>query len=505
MKIIDVAVCTNNRDPKGIGRIRYRPYGQYLSEIAAGQEYSEWDEKDPLIAIPFLPGHINVIPKEGQSVKLIQYDTDKNNQNVEYVSGPYTSPHDYESQSFTPQHQDTTYGGVIVEGLPNLRDKSGNYVDRKSYGTLSSLDDNGIYGNYGSDLIFTKNGLILRGGKLINKEVPNLKFRKRLSEVPLMSEKMSKLSLKKFPRTMKVKNEKLVVTRTTVNKIKYLVEYTIDDLTAPTKVDVFVYKILDTYGPIFDTNYFNDSTSIDLTNTSKVKLINSDDSLTGATATVSVDSIKTGYIEMRELLHIIHSDAQSLKKISTLYSSDDIHPFYFRPTVELLSRATINNTEKRNRKNFIDNIQVRGIGKGSGLIFSKQFATPPPLISIKKIQVLRPEDNKGEQTFSSLVSDKMYLVSTSTNKGPKSSVDFTKIDNYEFSQEDYLIQIEPSTYSTVRGEELIKILYYMYEFMVGHVHNWADVGFMTTEKMSNLRSLIDNMNQDLVNHSIRIN
>lgn len=503
MKIIDVAVCTNNRDPKGIGRIRYRPVGQYLTEIAGGMDYNEWDEKDPLIAIPFLPAHINIIPKEGQSVKLIQYDTDKDNQNVEYVSGPYTSPHDYESQSYTTQHQDTTYGGVIVSKLPDLKDKAGNYIDRKSYGSQSSLDDTGLYGNYGSDIIFTKNGMMLRGGKLINKEVPNEKFRKRLSEVPLMSEKMSRLSLKKFPRTMRVNEEKIIVTRISVNKIKHIVEYTIDDLENPTKVDVFVYKVLDTYGPAFDTNYFSNTTQVDLTNPSKVKLINTDGTLTGATATITVDSIKTGYIETREILHIIHNE--SLKKLSTLYSEDDVHPFYFRPTNELLSRDTTNNTQKSNRKNFIENVQVRGVGKGNGLIFSKLFATPPPLVAVKKIKVLRPLDNRGEQTFSNLVSDKMYFVSTSVNKGPYKSVDFTKIDNYEFTQEDYLMEIEPCTYATVRGEVLIEILKKMHEFMVGHVHNWAEPGHMTTEKMSVLADLIESMNNDLINQSIRIN
>ena len=502
MRIIDVAVCVSNIDPKGIGRIRYRPYGQFQSEVAAGIKYSDWDDKDPFIAIPFLPGHINIIPQYGQSVKIIQYDTDKDFQNVEYVSGPYTSPHDFESQTFTSQHQDTTYGGVIVESLPNLKDKGGNYVDRKSYGTQATLDDTALYGNYGSDIVFTKNGMMLRGGKLINKDVPNPKFRQRLSEVPLLSEKMSRLGLKKFPRTMAVVDEKIKITKISVAKINHLIEYTVNDLSSPTEVNVYVYKILDTYGPIFDSNYFNESTSVNLDDPKKVKLYN-DGSLTGATATISVTSMQDAYIEMRELLHTISSEG--LSKIKTSYPQDDVHPFYFRPTEELKTRTTTTDSQKTSRKRFIDNIQVRGVGKGSGLIFSKQFATPPPKNTEKVIKVLKAQDNKGEQTFANLVADKVYFVSSSTNKGPKKSVDFTKIDNYEYSQEDYLIEMEPCTYSTVRGEVLIKILAKMYEFMVGHVHNWAEPGHMDTERMSILKGLIESMKQDLVNDSIRIN
>ena len=86
MKIIDIGVCVNNVDPKGIGRIRYRPYGVYLSEIEGGVSYEEWDERDPLIALPFLPAHINIIPKIQSSVKLIKYDTNKDNDIVKYIT-----------------------------------------------------------------------------------------------------------------------------------------------------------------------------------------------------------------------------------------------------------------------------------------------------------------------------------------------------------------------------------------------------------------------------------
>ena len=505
MKIIDVGVCVSNIDPKGIGRIRYRPYGQYLSEVAGGIKYTEWDDKDPFISIPFLPAHINIIPQFGQSVKLIQYDTDKDSQNVEYISGPYTSPHDFESQTFTTQHKDTTYGGVIVEGLPDLKDKAGNYIDRKSFGAMATLDDTSVNGNYGSDIVFTKNGMMLRGGKLINKDVPNPKFRQRLSEVPLLSEKMSRLGLKKFPRTMEVKDEKIKITKIPVAKINHLIEYNIDSLTTPTEVKINVYKIMDTFGPVFDSNYFNESTYVDITDPKKVKIYN-DGTTTGSTITVSVTSIQDAYIELREILYILSNEG--LSKFNTSYPKDDIHPFYFRPAGELKTRVTTNTTEITNRTKFVNGVQVKGVGglgTGGGLIFSKQFTTPPTKNSEKKIKVLKARDNKGEQTFANLVADKVYFVSSSTNKGPKKSVDFTKINNYEYTQEDYLIEIEPSTYSTVRGEVLIKILKKMYEFLVGHVHNWAEPGHMDTERMSILKDLIQTMERDLVNNSIRIN
>ena len=92
MKIIDIGVCVNNIDPKAIGRIRYRPYGLFVSEIENGIKYDDWDENDPFIAIPFLPLHINITPKIQQSVKIIKYDTDKDTQNIEYIDRPIHIP-----------------------------------------------------------------------------------------------------------------------------------------------------------------------------------------------------------------------------------------------------------------------------------------------------------------------------------------------------------------------------------------------------------------------------
>ena len=143
------------------------------------------------------------------------------------------------------------------------------------------------------------------------------------------------------------------------------------------------------------------------------------------------------------------------------------------------------------------------------MIFSKEFANPLPSIKTKTIKVLRPEDNKGEQTFANLVADKVYFVSSSTNKGPKKSVDFTKINNYEYTQEDYLIEIEPSTYSTVRGEVLIKILKKMYEFLVGHVHPFHGLPPVpVATNGSDIPSILNEIqqaSQKILNGNIRIN
>jgi hypothetical protein len=505
MKIIDVGVCLNNVDPKGIGRIRYRPYGQFKSEIERSMAYEEWDENDQFIAIPFLPAHINIIPQIRQSVKLIKYDTDKDTQNVEYVSGPFSTPHDFGSETFTTQHKNTTYGGVIVKDLPDLKDNTGAYKNSKSNDTQSKLTDTAIYGNYGSDIIFTENGVNIRGGKLLTKDTKNPLTRKKIQEIPLLSEKMAKLTLKKYSKTMEVVVENSPFNEKANSKINHIVEYTINDLTSPNIINVYVYKVLSFYGSTIDTSSFNENTEVNFSDTKKFQLINPDNTTTTPTLVVTgFTGITDASSELRWVLNTI--DQKSLSELDTKYSKEDVHPFYFRPTTEFKTRTTTP-TENTNRTTFISSINFKnvGINTGSGLIFSKQATIPPMKLiprTIKNLKVV----NDLEQSFGSLSADKIYLLSTTPNVGSKNkSINFTKLDQYEYTRENYLSDIEPNTFTMVRGEVLIKILRLIHELLDGHVHNINDKGIYLEAKEQELREMINSMQTDLVNQSIRIN
>jgi hypothetical protein len=71
MKIIDIAICVDNIDPKGMGRIRCVRYNDYVGEKENSTKYEKWSQNDPFIASPFLPNNINFVPENGQSVKVL--------------------------------------------------------------------------------------------------------------------------------------------------------------------------------------------------------------------------------------------------------------------------------------------------------------------------------------------------------------------------------------------------------------------------------------------------
>jgi len=498
MQIIDIGVCVNNIDPKGVGRIRYRPYSLYESEIAMAFNYQEWDENDPFIAIPFLPHHINIIPQVNQSVKLLRYDTAKETQNVEYVAGPYTSPHNTQSQTFTAQHKYTTYGGVIVKGTKDIRSPDGKYNSPTTEGTVINEKDTGFRGNYGSDVIFTENGLQLRGGMLLSKQGKN---KESILNYPQMAKKMGRLSLKKFPTTLKSTQEVSTTETISVSRIKYIIEYELDDLTTPTQLSIFVYQVLPGYGQQFNTDTFTTDSVFNKGDSDLVKLLNTGNTSSDATYIKPLNgTISSGYIELREALYLI--DNVGLKALYHTYPDGTTHPFYYRPS-DVFKLMSGNDAYK---ETFLSKVQVRNQQTSGGLIYSRQSASPPIIEKEKVITVAQEVKSGGEQSLSNYSADRIYLTSTNPNVGVNvKKIDFDSLNEYELTQDDYINKIEPNTYGMVRGENLYNVLIAIKNLIDSHIHNINEPPVKTDPNWVKLNELIETLRNDLLNDSLRIN
>ena len=80
------------------------------------------------------------------------------------------------------------------------------------------------------------------------------------------------------------------------------------------------------------------------------------------------------------------------------------------------------------------------------------------------------------------------------------------MDKYELTQEDYIKKIEPNTYATVRGENLLNLLYSIINVLTTHVHNInSPYARQDYDGHSKLMELFEKMENDLLNKSIRIN
>lgn len=498
MKIIDIGKCINNIDPKGIGRIRFKRFNDFTSEKEKSLKYVEWDDRDPYLAIPFLPSNINMIPEIGQAVKIINYNPKKETVNQEYIAGPFNTMFDFGkiTQSFSQQIEETTYG-VSVKKRDDIRNKTGEYIEKNAELVFAKEEDYAIYGKYGSDILFTYNGLNLRSGKIISKEIASIKNKKKLTTTPIFTNKSAKLQLKKFPYTAKTKDAiELQKTLDAVN-LKTLIEYEFDDIKNPTTIDFYVYKIISQYS----TQDFNNDTFVDI---NYRKLINNDNS----TSTPTYSVIATGYTQNQisyKIRSVITDVAnKGLISVNTLYTDEDLHPIYFRPSedLKLLSGTT---AEMIIKDTILKNIKVKNISyPSSTLLFSKNNAVQQPKTNEVKTKDFYIDNNSPEQTFSSLVSDKIYLLSTDNEQN--TTINFNDLDKYEYTQEDYIKKIDLNTYSLVRGEKLIQFLRKLVEVLQKHQHNVVGPYVKTSfDEHNDLDKLLNNIEIDIINKSIKIN
>jgi hypothetical protein len=511
MKIVDIGKCIDNMDPKGMGRIRVKRYNDVGGQIENAIDYEPWGERDLFVASPFLPTNINFVPEINQSVKIITYNTAKSTVNVEYIAGPFTTMYDYNSQTFSQQITNTTYGNS-VKMKPAIRKSSGQYINEKSENVFANEKDYAIYGKFGSDLLFTENGLQLRGGKLLSKEAASELNRQTMVDYPLLAKKSARIYLKKFPKKMTLETK--IVKKTVLDNrdLSFIIEYDLSvpspDENNPSVVSFYLYKITNPVGDTFKTNNFTEFSDAP---SSLVKLINKDRSSSTPTFQITgITSVGDIYREIRDKIYTMHE--KGLKDLDFLYEltdlPEDIHPFFFRPTKAFKNRIYVSADDTRNKSIIFRNINIRRVGPASGLIFSKEKARMEPK-DVETIEdVVKLDPNSPEQTFNAVTADKIYFLSTDLGDNDTSSpVPFLDLNGYDFTQNDYINLIEPNTFSTVRGENLLRVLDGIIKVLYSHVHNplMPISGQSDYQDGNSLLNLLKTLENDILNKSIRIN
>lgn len=503
MKIIDIAICVDNIDPENLGRIRCIRYNQYTGEIENAFNYQKWDDKDLFVASPFLPTNINFIPEIGQSVKIINYNTDKETVNIEYISGPFNTRHDFNSQVYSTQIEKTTYGLFVKHGK-NIVDENGLYLNKKSEGAFAKHTDYGVYGKYGSDVIFTENGLQLRGGKLKDKNNATPEDKINMLYEPIMSKKYASLHLKKYSKYADYVLSPVEKEIIPVLNLNYFVEYEITTFSDTTNIPInfYVYKLNKSYNNYYTTANpsLSDVNLID----GYYKLINTENN-TNPTFSIISETTQTIPIVIREVLQNLHN--KDLSYFNESYNKEKLHPFYFRPTSGTSQSILTSTTEIENRKSIFSKISLNKIsGPEKGLVINQNNITLPTKKVVTFENVLKYSNDNIEQTFSSLKSDRIYLLSTDKKNKTKKNINFDNLNKYELTQENYLLDIEPNTSSTVRGEILVEILKKMYEVLTTHIHNINEpYAKLTYDAHIQLEEYFKTIDDDLLNKMIRIN
>ena len=217
-------------------------------------------------------------------------------------------------------------------------------------------------------------------------------------------------------------------------------------------------------------------------------------------------------------------DFTSLRK--TLTSPDTvkevpgiIHPLYFRPdsgNLEIMEASKPSGAVPTQPAFDIlkadlvsgiqDKVKLSGVKtNGYGLALTSEKREVKVETSSEMVKKLKLQG--GKQGFVTIGSDKIYIFSHETTDLGHINLSDT---SYGLSQEKLITDVEGKTNSIVRGEELLKLLEKMVDFMEGHVHGYHGHTCCPQAKDSpatvpEIRTLLAEAPIKVLNQNIRIN
>jgi len=187
-----------------------------------------------------------------------------------------------------------------------------------------------------------------------------------------------------------------------------------------------------------------------------------------------------------------------------------IHPLYFVPTLQLTNYSKdIGNPDTHNDYALwiMSKVQLKGVStKGFGLAMTSNPGERDIVVETSTVMEPVGEVFEGKQGIVSIGTDKIFLFSHNITELGK--IDLSD-SPYGISQEKYISDIEVKTNSLVRGEELMKLLKVIVNFMATHTHAYHGLAPVKQSwdgtRVGDLYRLLNNADKKILNQNIRIN
>lgn len=501
-KFIFKGVVKDNLDPKGLGRIRVEPEDWIISDTKYITEYSgkfteekdKWNGvSDPFMFSPFLPNHINMVPQIGETVNIFYTDPEST-----FIDGFYmvssVPDRGYPDTSSSEHMLSQSKQGLTYKKAKDIIKDNGEYVKKKFDGSVIKPEDFGITSRFNSDIIWREKSIIIRAGKL-NEEIT------KKQREPIRDENPAMIQVSKYDYTTeKVEGDPKTIIEKRITHVEVLIEYQINDLnpTGDYEATIFVYKLAKNEGDT-ETIYFNQLTNI--TNENRELLysrIVTSTTLPGISSNIrqSIKQIMTKGLGGLSELDFFIKHPSNINHLN----NTPIFPLYFRPAIQQYEDY---NTDSNYNDFVLNKILIRS-RKGYGLIFDEKYDdTPTKSKEVKEFKI-----NKVDKPNKNVVvlSDTNFFLAYNNNIPTEGKgVDFSKVSNYEISQDEIVNYIEPNTYSLVRGEKLQELLDVIYLFLISHVHNPVEPAVVLPSIKQDLEQKFQDFKQNILSQKIRIN
>ena len=581
-KFITFATCVNNSDPKAAGRIRAIPSeGENVTiakcddpvqcikiydELAAKGEliiggskiqYIPWGVNDPYTFPSFLPLPINVIPKVGEGVKLISWETEKS-LNLEYIGPMISQPGTIELENYKSGKENTAAGVGNKPLMPYAVPIGDSKINPKniplpqSKGCFINPDDVGLYGRNNTDIILgmSENSLddetpdeveasypqiLIRSGKLIKNT--------SVSSRPTTNYKPTFIQISTFPQTLtRVEEEKEEVISEDL-PLSTLIEYKMDRAALCQSPMVFngeviVYKMPPKDGAgeapmcwqCTNAKPYNTGApagpttpqvglTMRFTNAPTIKDIGRQ--INSLISEIDKEEwnkvLKKPNVPWAEKIFSSSVDLNNQNNLGAFLGNT--HPLSFRPEKSLLETIEEGepaawpvpgtfDTVKEQVTILSNTVGLDGVkDKGGGLAFENADGSREIKKQTRKVKEMVPGPPKAQQEgVITAAGEKIYLLSYNTTdlNGP-----ITLTSNYGIPQAKFIDDIESKTNSLVRGEKLLELLKKMANFQANHTHSCPGVASCPTAHdgttTSDIDKLLKEAEETILNKNIRIN
>ena len=503
-QVVNYGKVISNNDPMNLGRIRVEPVAwqnedQYTAfKDPFGKTLTEksfWTINDPFVYMPLLPLFIYQVPKVGEYVHVIYYNTELQDRNKFYIQGNFSNPNNTKFEPYDSSLAFTAKGER--NSLPNnIRTNNGEYINVDQIGLYPDVNTIGLLGRYNSDIFLPENGFALRANTILDGS-------DQLN--PTFNKKHSSISLQKY-ETRNVDNgtSTYFENNKVVQPVKYLIEYNvyggIGTLVGRYSANAFVYKISE-YQPVYTNSV--DKGWYEFPEISKIGPIYKEDY-----TFKTFDEIVTG---INNLIQKVNSGKFLVG--NTLIT--DIFPFVFQPEKPLYDKYSLNNvsdvSEAINAQRFISAVHLNktDANVGFGLVCKQGELGPLTELTSFEIENITAEPNAI--TYGINVSDISFLLSHDSQIPGTNKIDFDTADfsGNTLSQKFIEESILPNTNSMVRGEQLLNLIELIVKYLITHVHPYHgmapnSVGLDGTQSQKILAELF-NATETILNKNLRIN